>query len=620
MDKERRISAFFLLSGFLFILGYFLMAPSLGFFIPQTFSTTGGPLNLVPISDDLYRSPIRHFPMWELASIFWKIFLLLPASVCLALYLSVRRLPLLEKIKNADIFKSSKYLYLLSLLTLLSFIIIFLTTIFVLGKTPVTDDENAYLAQAKILLGGHFLAPPPPVEKNFTNTFIITSGGMLTGKYTLGHPALLAAGKMLVGTFYAIPIILDLLTIWLIYLIGKEIYDSKTGILAAFFLSISPFFLLNASTLLSHAPTLFFLALFTLTFLKGIKRRGAGWGLLTGLSIGAAFNIRQMSALGFALPFVFWLLWKFFSHKEGSSHIPFILSCVVGFSALAIFTLWYNRLVTGSPFTFPFNYYDPSERLGFGPMLQDLRYTHTPLKGIQNLLVSMGRFNLWFLGVPWSLLFILPVLLQKASLWADRACGFVILTFCVAYVFYYSPGVPDTGPIYYFEMLLPICLLTARGILLLMERTPLEGQQWTSENSPFFAMPRLSSFAAYFLGVSLILSLITFLPEKVLFMSCLTEKLREPYELVEKSVEQPALVFIRSLPQAGWVYGYRITDPYLKGPLLYCRDLGAEKNGDVIRHFPKRHYYILSYNTDKGQSELIPFTKKDIDNYLHHEK
>jgi len=617
MGKEKRIPAFLLLSGFLFILGYFLMASSLGFFTPQTFSTTGGPFNFVPISDDLYRSPIRHFPPWELASIFWKVFLLLPASVCLALYLSVRRLPLLEKFQNAAIFKSSKYLYLLSLLTLLSFIIILLTTMFVLRKTPVTDDENAYLAQAKIMLGGHILAPPPPVEKNFTNTFIITDGSMLTGKYTLGHPALLAVGKALAGTFYAIPILLALLTIWLIYLVGKEMYDLKTGILAAFFLSISPFFLLNASTLLSHAPTLFFLALFTFAFLKGTKRHGAWWGLLTGLAIGAAFNIRQMSALGFALPFVFWLLWRLVSHKEGSSHIPFILSCVAGFAAWAIFTLWYNRLVTGSPFTFPFNYYDPSERLGFGPMLQDFRYTHTPLKGLQNFLVSMGRFNLWFLGVPWSLLFILPVLFQKASAWADRACGVVILTFCIAYIFYYSPGVPDTGPVYYFEMLLPVCLLTARGILLLKEGTPPEGQQPTAENFFSFPMPHLSSFAAYFLAVSLILSLITFLPEKVLYMSSLTEKLREPYELVEKSVEQPALVFIRSLPQAGWVYGYRLTDPYLQGPLLYCRDLGPEKNVDVISHFPKRHYYILSYNTDNGQSELIPFTKKDLDNYLH---
>jgi hypothetical protein len=100
----------------------------------------------------------------------------------------------------------------------------------------------------------------------------------------------------------------------------------------------------------------------------------------------------------------------------------------------------------------------------------------------------------------------------------------------------------------------------------------------------------------------------------------MTDKLKEPYDLVERKVEKPALVFIRSLPRVGWVFGYRNTDPWLKAPLLFCKDLGPENNWQVVRSFPDRNFYILSFEGDKGRIEIVSFSKNDLQKYLQSPK
>jgi len=600
------VSIFNLIVGSLFIIGYFVIMRAAGFFVPKDFAYLGGPLSLIPITDDLFRSSIRHFLPWETASLYWKIFLLIPGATFLSLYFYSKLTS--EKISHILRIISEKPCWILFIITIFALVGILIFVFFVFQKTYFTDDENAYITQAYVILGGHALAPPPPVEKSFMNTFIITKD-MLTGKYTIGYPALLAAGKWLTGTFYAAPLLMALLTVWLFFLIGKETYGKEAGVLAAILLCASPLFLFNASTFLSHTSSLFFLSFFTWSFIKGMRQNSAFWGVISGLAIGMAFHIRQLSAVGFAFPFVIWLTVRLLKNKSEGSANKFIAFCVAGFIPCVFLTAWYNRLVSGSPLVFPFNHYDPTERLGFGAMLQDLRYTHTPLKGFQNLLVSAARLNLWFLGMPASFLLLLPVLFlpkTKEQARKDKFCWLVVASYCAAYILYYSPGVPDTGPIYYFELLLPLCFIAAESLL----RIAAYARQ---ENDIGYKYSRI---ALAFFTISLLLGFATFYPEKALHIASMTDKIKEPYDLVNKEAQQPAIVFIHSLPQAGWVYGYRNTDPYLKAPLLFCRDLGAEKNSEVIQKFPNRHYYLLAYDSQKARSELTQITQNNIDNFL----
>jgi hypothetical protein len=590
-----------LISGLILILFYFIMARDLNFFLPRDFTYAGGPRGLVPISDDLDLSYIRHFSPWFLDSFFWKVFLLTPAAVLISLAFTFGIAPeRIDKIINR--IRSFHPAFLLSILSLSALIVILILIGFVYNKTYITDDENAYVFQAKIIEKGKILAPPPPVEKSFDNWFIITQN-VFTGKYTLGFPFLLALGLRFAGSCYFFSVLLAVFTITLFFLVGKEFYDSQTGLLASVILACSPFFLFNAANLLSHASNLFSLSVFTWMYLRGLRRNSWFLGLVAGLAFGAAFNIRQLTALGFGCPFALYLLWRIKNDK--GKILPFASGLVIGAIPIFLVTFWYNRVISGSYFRFPFHVYDPSERLGFGAMLDNLRYTHTPVKGIQNLLVSLGRLNLWFLGMPISLVFILPVFFNGLREKGDRWCLAIILCFFIFYLFYYSPGVPDTGPVYYFELLLPLSLLCARGLSILYNNI------WFRNSSC-----DCRRFFPLFFSFSLFLGVISFLPEHALHFIAMTGKIKEPYDLVEKRVEMPAMVFVRSLPLVGWVFGYKSADPWLKAPLLFCRDLGPEKNWDVIQCFPDRNYYILYFDATKNENFIQPFSKEDIRKYL----
>ena len=582
---------FFLLGGFGLLAGYFLLARDLNFFVPSDFTYLGGPRDLVPITDDLRRSWLRYFSPLFLGSMYWKIFLVLPASLMLGMFFLIRLKP--GSVESAlERIKSIRPSVCLGIICIFSLLMILVLVNFVYNGTYIVDDENAYVMQAKILEAGKITAPPPPVKKNFHNWFILTEG-VYTGKYTLGFPAVLAAGHIITGSYRFMPGLLAILTALIIYGAGKELYDRHTALLSALFLGISPLFLFNSSNLLSHSASLFFLSLFMFTYLKGVKKNSLFLALVAGLCIGWAFNIRQLTAIGFGAPFAFYLFYRLKNENNRAKSLLFLALCGLGFSVFLAITFWYNHKISGGIFTFPFNVYDPTERLGFGAMLDNNRYVHTPVKSVQNLLVSMGRYNLWFLGIPCSLVFMFGLLTAKRLKWGDKWCLAVIVTYFLAYTLYYSPGIADTGPVYYYELLAPFCLLSARGLILVKRR--LEEK---------FPKSGAGSFLALSVFICFLVSTPGFYIERMLHISALTDVLGEPYQVVEKNVRKPAIVFIRSLPRAGWVFGFRNPDPFLEGPLLYCRDLGIEKNREVVRNFPDRRYYVLYYDMEEGRSML----------------
>jgi hypothetical protein len=179
----------------------------------------------------------------------------------------------------------------------------------------------------------------------------------------------------------------------------------------------------------------------------------------------------------------------------------------------------------------------------------------------------------------------------------------IIVCFAAAYLFYYSPGVSDTGPIYYFELLLPLVLLSARGIRLLHDALSGLAVRW-------------QAFTPVFVIVSIVFSLIAFYPEKAIHIMNLTDKVREPYERLEEAKVKNAVVFIESLPQAGWVFSYRHNAPLFDGDVIFARSLGIEKDFEVMEKFPGRDYYILYYQGDEGRSYVEPVLKETLEDWL----
>ncbi len=583
----------YLIGGGLLLLIYFFLASELGFFVDSDVSYISLEIGRVPWGV-LDMSYMRYFPSRFASSVIWKLVLLFPGTCLLALFLTLKGTRIF--LGSASRIRSLQIYFAVSALLI---IVIFANSVF--KQTAVTDDERTYDLQARILLEGKLFTSPPPVPESFDTFFVITDG-KYTGKYTIGHPLLLAAG-MLLGSSYLLPILLSASLILLVYGISKRLYGNReVSLLTAFLLLISPFFVFTSSTRLSHSTTAFFLGIFMLLFLETFsedRKHGVSllFSFLAGFCVGYAFNVRPLTAVGFSIPFVILLMAKLV--KEKWNVLPQAFLMFMGFFLVLLFTLWCNKQVTGSWTEFPFHHYNPTERMGFGHVLKNSKYMHTPARALVNLAVSGLKMNIFLFGVPISLLFIAPFLFLHNMQKGDKLCLGIIAAFCFSYLFYYSPGVSDTGPIYYYELVIPLVILSARGVFLI---------------HGFLArrFPEIKHFVGNFIFLSFLLTALTFYPERILHILNLTEKISEPYEAVEKNDIHNAVVFIRSVPLSGWVFGFKLNSPGFDDDVLYCRLLSGEKNLEVTRNFPERDYYIMWYDSEKGVTRLIEVTEKEL--------
>ena len=564
------------LAGIAFLVLYGAVAWENGFFVSADFDYL--PDKAVILFS--FRQP-------QLASMFWKVALLLPATCLLALAILRSGIRLRLPHPSRDWKILAPVMVGAGLLIVLSIVAVF-------KQTEVTDDENAYVFQARTLLLGRTTNPPPPVQKSFDNVFLINDGRQWVGKYGVGHPVVVALG-LLVGSRYAITVLLSILTILLVYLIARRLdWDRRTAVIAACLTAISPFFYLVSSTLLSHTTAAFALGLFFLVLLIARRHAGQPEGLLAafagGLALGLAFNVRPLTAIGYGLPFGILLVADLIRRRRGTAAL--IAASGAGLAVMVGATLLYNHGITGSALTFPFNYYDPGERLGFGV------YGHTPLMALNNLAVSFIRLNAFLFGFPLSLLFAAVPFAFKCTE-GDRLVAGVVGSLSFVYLFYWAPGVSDIGPVYYYEMLVPLLLLSARGVMLL--------HTWVSVRFPHHA-----GVVPAFLAVSTVIAVLTFVPERLIHVRRLTDQIREPYEALEAVGPGQALVLVRSLPNKGWVFGYRHPDPSLNEKVILCRFADRTSNIAAVDAFPDREHYVMWYDPQWQQTVVKRVTRAEI--------
>ncbi len=65
-----------------------------------------------------------------------------------------------------------------------------------------------------------------------------------------------------------------------------------------------------------------------------------------------------------------------------------------------------------------------------------------------------------------SLMFVFFMLFVKKD-FGDRLAFGIIAGIGGMYIVYYSPGVADLGPVYFYEMLIPLLILSARAICII---------------------------------------------------------------------------------------------------------------------------------------------------------
>ena len=571
-----------LAAGLILLAIYFIIAAQTRFFVASDFVYPQH-------SSSLIRGII---PELQLYSMFWKLILLLPASILLAIGMARRGF-------SITVPTAGRERIILGGIVLLVTVILVISTRFIFRETEVTDDENVYDYQARTLLLGRLSNPGVPAVRCFDNQFIVNNDTLREGKYTPGHPAVIALG-MALGDRYIATIALSALTILLIYGIAVELYgDRRLAILAAILMAFSPFFCLVSSSLLSHTTEAFCLALFMYLFLRARVASKPGIRLFTalaaGLALGYAFNVRQLTALGFALPFGVLVAADLRTPAPG--RIRMLAAMAAGFAIMLIATLWMNYLMTGNALLFPFNFYNPGERVGFGVM------GHTFSAGVLNTSMNFLKLNAILFGFPASLMFIIPVLVApKAS--GDRLLLGILASIAAVYLFYYSPGISDLGPVYYYEMIIPAILLSVRGIVLV--------HRFASERLPYG-----KNLVPQLLAVSCVLALLTTFPERAAYRARLAERIRSPYTLVESLNIHHAVVMVDSWPNRRLVYGYREASPDFHDDVIYCRMADAASNLKLAGMFPDRKLYVMKYLPDDDRTVVTEITGSSVLHNAH---
>ncbi|PSP97218.1 hypothetical protein BRC94_10665 [Halobacteriales archaeon QS_5_70_17] len=301
----------------------------------------------------------------------------------------------------------------------------------------VNHDEGVYLQHAAMLLKGN-LRLTTDLPGAFRPWFFVEEGRRLYPKYTPVTAALFAPGVAL-GAPRVVPALVGGGIVVLIGLLAREAYRPPVGALAAATALATPFFLLIAPQFLSYAPATLLNLLFALGYVRAHRRLPAAraslaYAALAGGAIALAFFARPYTAVLFAAPFVGHAVAVLAADLRSDPDPPartaprspaaavtpraVRLAVVAALGSTGVVAaLAYNAVLTGDPLVFPYQAFAPLDGPGFGyRRLLDYERTYTPALALR----ATGHL-LWELATRWTVAAPLGTLLAAVGLLTLRA-------------------------------------------------------------------------------------------------------------------------------------------------------------------------------------------------------
>jgi len=462
-----------------------------------------------------------------------------------------------------------------------------------LARIPHVQDSVAYLFQAKTLALGRLSVPVPHPSSFFTEEFIPMYHGQWFGKYPPGWPVLLTIGVILNAAWLVNPVLTGI-NLFLIVLIGREVYGWGVGLVAALLALASPFVLFLGGSFMAHTATVTYLTAFALLLIRWTKRAGRGDSdsrtdrtllVPAGFLLGMAFLTRQLDAVAFALPFALLVLSPAVRRRPNAARW-----LLAGAAGPCLLLLLYNWAQTGNPLVTPYSLWWKYDHLGFGPTTGASGFT--PAQGFWNTSLNLEYLLAHLFGWPFYLtlaLAALPFLLGRATRW-DAIFGLSALGVMAAYIFYWTSGVMY-GPRYYFAAVPWLTLLTARGLQELYRwpvRLPLPNRP---DRLAALLVPTLIG------GALLIYNLRVYLPAQIPVYQDYNFTGAASLDAVQRAGIHHALVFVVSHPPGTWwSYGsvFSANTPLLDGDVVYAHDEGGA-NRRLMAQYPGRSYWRLDY-------------------------
>ncbi|HEY7466431.1 MAG TPA: glycosyltransferase family 39 protein [Dehalococcoidia bacterium] len=324
-------------------------------------------------------------------------------------------------------------------------------------RVPHLPDESSYIWQAKLFAHGHVVGSLPAAKEAFYSwlpNFLYEHDGHWATLYPFGQPLMLVPG-VITGQRWLIPPLVGFGCVVMMFLVGRRMFDTRTGMLAAALLAASPFFLMQSSNFMSHNTWVFYL-LVSMYFLLN-RERPVLYGALAGLFFGLVANTRTVEAAMLIPPFGLLLLSFLKPQEMRQENLKYVGSFMAGGAVMVLAMLAYNAAITGDPLEPPYVAWG-ADTLGF----VDGHTFDIGMRTMQSHLMGLILvFHAWPVWVGLSFV-LLPFILGTRNLWDYFliACAFLV---SVIYILY-ETGMLYMGPRYWYQAVPFLVLLTARGI------------------------------------------------------------------------------------------------------------------------------------------------------------
>jgi 4-amino-4-deoxy-L-arabinose transferase-like glycosyltransferase len=455
---------------------------------------------------------------------------------------------------------------------------------------PHLEDEGAQYYQAKVFAAGQVVGRASPVQGSFDFPFILHRDGRLFSKYPPGFALLLAPG-MLAGLPWLVNPLLAGLGILGVYLLGRDLFDASTGILAAALGVISPLLLILSGTFLAHTASLAVLTLAAWSFWRARRTdepRPRRFALASGALFGLALITRPYTAAAIGAPFALLALLDMLRSLRRRSlrqRLPVYLWMAAACALVGALLPLYNWVAAGSPLTNTYTLWWPYDSVGFGPAHGP--HGHSWSQAVGNFNHDFPIFGETLVG--WPIWQGVPVVWGVVGLglllhpWKKSEWGLLLPAAALigAHLAYWAASGGLYGVRYYTEAAPFLWLLVARGLI--------KVSNWT--------WPR--RLVKLLLPVWMLWGLLT------ITLPRLNEG-RDLYHIDRRQADQVAaaglhraVVFVvasywTDYANLNWLNPANLE----QGDVLFAYSLGEEQDRAVLAHFPGRTAYLFDRTQD----------------------
>jgi hypothetical protein len=525
-----------------------------------------------------------------------------------------------------------------------------LISIELLPYLSLNHDEGVYLQQARLLLDGQFWVTSE-IPDAVRWWFFIEDGGQQYPKYTPVPAAVFAVGIAIGEARIALALVAAA-NVWLVGLITAELFDRWTGVVAGGVLAGTPLFLIQSATFLPYATTMMFNLVFALGYIRSVQRGNLTYVLIGGGGLAMAIFSRPYTAVLFALPFVLHALYGLIAVSRRPTYAALErqlarngLFGLLGAIGIGI-ALYYNTILTGDPFTFPYQAFAPRDGIGFGTReILSYNRVYTPEIALgANSRVLQRLVTQWSFAAPIGILvamvgFVGTVGPLTDTRWAatdgNRATqtaavhqaplqlplAGIVVTVPLGNILFWgnlnilaeleAPGdglISVLGPFYHLDMVVPLSVFTAVGLITLWRalRTGALNQGLTAQQTRLTLSLVLIGGVACTGGIGVIA-----LEDPIGQHSAYTERYEQAYEPFDQRAGgdwagaplgttpafNDAVVFVQT-PYGDWLghpFQSLRNSANLDGPVVYALDRSARGDFEVIATYPDRHYFRHTY-------------------------